>query len=269
MKLITLFLLTFLFSITLCFSQSYSLNDFEECKIPEINSKEWFDFNHSTDKEFVFSLELGKIKISKYKYVPFTEYEIPSGNLIGVNMGEFGGGLYYRQKDSTKLFFVNGKNGKDIQPKWRGGLMVPERNPITKVIKDCKLLESGNVQFVFRFNDSIYFLGGLAHMGLNFGNLYSLKYNADSFFISKSLSLQDAPSAMCIDGNLIYIACSKGFYVIDKSLNIKTIFDNLFWYGLYPTSVIVLDKQNVLVTIRGGYVKINPETKKIDLYKAK
>mgnify|MGYP003611522284 CR=1 FL=1 len=262
-------LMIFLFNISFCFGQNYSLNDFEECKIPEMESKEWYDFNHSSDKEFVFSLESGKIKISKFKYSSYVEYDIDSGKLIGVNMGEFGGGLYYRQKDSTKIFYVNGKNGNDIQPRFFGGLMVPERNPINKVLKDCKLLQSGNVQFIFGIRDSIYLLGGLSHMVLNSGRLCTIKYNTDNFFISSALNLEDAPSAMSIYKDCIYLAGSKGFYIIDKNLKLKTIFDNLFWYGLYPTSVVVLDKKNVFVTIRGGYVKINPEEKKIKLYKAK
>ena len=44
---------------------------------------------------------------------------------------------------------------------------------------------------------------------------------------------------------------------------------NLFRYGLYQTAVVVLDKKNVFITIRGGYVKINPEERKMKLYKAK
>ena len=108
-------------------------------------------------------------------------------------------------------------------------------------------------------------------MGLNFGSLYSIRYSADSFFITKFLDLLgDAPALLCAyTEEFIYLAGSKGFYMIDKNLNIKTILNDSFWYGLYPTSVLVLDKQNVFVTIRGGYVKINPEDKKITLYKAK
>lgn len=263
------FILIFLFNISFCFGQNYSLNDFEECKIPEMDSKEWYDFNHSSDKEFVFTLESGKIKVSKHKYSSYVEYDIPNGKLIGINMGEFGGGLYYRQKKANKIFYVNGKNGNDIQPRFFGGLMVPETNPITQVLKDCKLLQSGNVQFIFGIKDSIYLLGGLSHMGLNSGGLYTIKYNTDNFFISGALNIEDAPSAMSIYKDCIYLAGSKGFYIIDKDLKLKTIFDNLFWYGLYPTSVVVLDKKNVFVTIRGGYVKINPEEKKMKLYKAK
>lgn len=211
MRLITFPILISLFSISLCFGQSYSLNDFEECKIPELNSKEWSEFNQSTDKEFVFSLYSGKIQVSKYKYVPYTEFHILIGSLIGVDMGEWGGGLYYRPKDSTKTFFVNGKNGKNILPKFFGGLMIPDRNPINKVIKDCKLIQSGNVRFVFGFKDSIYLLRGLAHGGLNFGSLWTLRCNSDSFFISKTLNMEDAPSAMCIYEDCIYIAGNKGF----------------------------------------------------------
>jgi hypothetical protein len=267
MKLLFIFIL--LFNLSLCYSQPYSLNDFEECAMPQINDKEWFVFNHATEREFIFSLDSGKLEISKSKYNPSIEYSITNGKLIGVNMGEFGGGLYYKPIDSTKDYFINGKNARDIHPNWFGGLMVPERNPITKVIKNCILLQSGNVQFIFTFNDSIYIMGGLAHLSLSFGYLSTLRYNQDSFFISKSLNLDDAPSAMTIYKDLVYIATSKGFYTLDKALNKKTIFNNLFWEGLYPSSVVVLDEQKVLVTIRGGYVKINPQEKKMTLFKAK
>ncbi|MFL9832049.1 hypothetical protein ACSV4D_13605 [Flavobacterium sp. ARAG 55.4] len=262
-------LIIFLFSISSCFGQNYSLNDFEECKIPEMDSKEWYDFNHSSNKEFIFTLESGKIKISKHKNEASVEYDIPNGKLIGIDMGEFGGGLYYRPKDSTKIYYVNGKNGKDIKPRWFGGLMTNETDPINKVLKDSKLLKSGNVKFIFGIKDSIYLLGGLSHMALNSGGLYTINFKDNNFLISGALNLEDAPSAMSIYKDCIYLAGNKGFYVIDKNLKLKTIFDNLFWYGLYPASVLVIDKENVFVTIRGGYVKINPEKKTIKLYKAK
>src|SRR6186997_2386997 len=121
MKILLLSLL--LSGSSLCYGQEYSLKDFEECEIPKINSKEWFALNHLTDKEFVFSLDSGKIQISKYKYLPYTQYDMKCGKLIGVNMGEFGGGLYYKPTDSTKEFFVNGENGRDIYPGWLRDLM--------------------------------------------------------------------------------------------------------------------------------------------------
>lgn len=269
MKQIIFFISIFLFSISKCFCQNYSLSDFEKYEIPKSGSKEWYDFNHSSDKEFVFTLKSGKIQITKYKYIPHTEFDIPDGKLISVNMGEFGGGLYYKPKDSTKNFSVNGKNSKDIKARWFGGLMATKGNPITNILKNAKLLQSGNIGFIFKFNDSIRLLGGVAHMSLNSGNLQTLSYNNNSFIISKTLNLKDAPSAMYVYNDFIYLAGHKGFYIIDKNLKVKTIFDNLFWEGLYPTSVLVINKQTVYITIRGGYVKMNPEKKRLTLYKAK
>lgn len=267
MKLLFIFIISFKFS--LCFSQTYSLNDFEACAIPKSGDKDWFIFNKATDKEFIFSLTLGKLEISKNKYNPYIQYNLPNGKLIGVNMGEFGGGLYYKPADSTKDIFINGKHAKDIQPRWSDGLEVPINNPIHKTLKNASLFLSGNVQFIFSFNDSIYIMGGLAHMGLNFGSIVSLSYKQDSFYISKSVTLDEAPCAMAIDKDVIYLATDKGFYTLNKTLKKKIIFTDLFWQGLYPSSVVVLDEKNVLVTVRGGYVKINPQEKTMAFFKAK
>ena len=258
--------LFFIYNPLFCLAQGYSLKDFILSEIPKMNSKEWYELNHSSNKEFVFKLENGKIQVEKYKYLPNVTFDIPSGKLIGVNRGEFGGGLYFKPKDSTKQFYVNGKNVNEIRPRFFGGLIVSEKDSL---LKDSKLIKSGNTSFVFKFNDSICFMGGVAHMGTNYGTLFKLKNNDNYFNISKGLNLGDAPSAMCIYKGVLYLAGNKGFYMIDKNWQVKTIFDNLFWDGLYPTSIVVLDNENVFVTIRGGYVKINSETKKITFFKAK
>ncbi|WP_276481512.1 hypothetical protein [Paraflavitalea pollutisoli] len=77
------------------------------------------------------------------------------------------------------------------------------------------------------------------------------------------------PAVFAIHEDCIYLAGSKGGYVIDKKVQKKSSIHNLFWYGLHPTWVVVLDNRNVLVTIRGGYVRIDPEVGSIQLYKAK
>ncbi|MEL1241099.1 hypothetical protein [Flavobacterium flavipallidum] len=270
MKAFRLILFLLVLNLPLSFlAQNYSLKDFTACEIPKMDSKEWYEFNHASDKEFVFTLNNGKIKVEKYKYSPNVILDIPIGKLIGINKGEFGGGLYFKPKDSTQQFFVNGKNINEIRPRFFGGLMMLDKDPLSKMLKDSKLIQSGNTSFVFKFNDSICFMGGVAHMGTNYGSLFKLRSIQNSFSISKGIKLGDLPSAMNIYKGVLYIAGHKGFYAIDKDWKVTTIFDNLFWDGLYPTSVVVLDRKNVFVTIRGGYVKINLENKKMTLYKAK
>lgn len=260
-------ILLFLLSSAPGFGQTYSLNDFAACDTPAAWSDAWYTFNNATDKEFVFTLESGQIRISKYHYSPVCEFAIPAGTLIGINKGEFGGGLYYQPTDSTRPYFVIGKNGRNIRPRFPDATLVPKNDPLHATLKDAKQLTRGNVKIIFTFNDSIYYAGGLSHMGLNAGGISMLRHVNDSFFIAGALDLGDAPAALAIHDDCIYLAGSKGFYLIDKKLQKKVIFDNLFWYGLYPTSVLVIDKRHVLVTIRGGYVRIDPEAGKLQLYK--
>ena len=112
-------------------------------------------------------------------------------------------------------------------------------------------------------------MGGLAHMGFKGGYILKIRNNGDSFYISHILNLDDAPAAMSIYNEHIYVATSGGFFILDKKLNKKVVFNNIFWEGLYPTSVVVIDDKNIYVTFRGGYAKFNSLNKQIHFYKAK
>ncbi|MEO8820097.1 MAG: hypothetical protein ABI374_04585 [Ginsengibacter sp.] len=265
-----LFFLLTLFNVGFCYGQNYSLNDFEESPIPKSGSQEWHSLNNATDREFTFSFDSGLLKISKAVYSSHVEYILKNGKLIGVDMGEFGGGLYYKPNDTLQnRIFVNEVDGKNIQPRWFGGLMVPRSNRIQEVLKNSFLLQSGNIKFIFSFNDSVYSMGGLAHMRFKGGYIFKIRNKGDSFYISHILNLDDAPAAMSIHDDHIYVATSGGFFILDKKLNKKVIFNTIFWEGLYPTSVVVIDDKNIYVTFRGGYAKINSLNKEIHFYKAK
>lgn len=112
-----------LFKITFVFCQNYSLNDFKESSIPDIYSSDWYKLNSATDKEFIFSVYSGKIKIEKFYDNSNFQYQFANGTLIAVNMGEFGGGLYYKPLDTSsfKKLFVNGKDVKSIRQTFFGG----------------------------------------------------------------------------------------------------------------------------------------------------
>jgi hypothetical protein len=52
--------------------------------------------------------------------------------------------------------------------------MVPPTNPIQQRLKGYSLIANGNVVGIFQYKDSLFYLDGLAHMGLVIGKLYSL-----------------------------------------------------------------------------------------------
>jgi hypothetical protein len=159
---------------------------------------------------------------------------------------------------------VNGRLGAS-PPAFFGGLMVPPTNPIVQRIKGFSLLVNGQVMDIFKYKDSLFFIEGLAHMGLSFGALYSLELRNDSFFIAKTMAFDDAPQAMRADGDRLWVATLQRFYLIENGQK-TAIFNHLFWYALYPNSIAVGPDGYIYVGHRGGYSRIDPVKKELVFY---
>ncbi len=92
-----------------CFGQTYDIKDFEEVPAPKYYSKEWYGFNGS---KWEFSPEIikGKLIIKDFKYEPAKDHLLPFGALWTINLGEFGGVLYYQPNDTSQnVININGK----------------------------------------------------------------------------------------------------------------------------------------------------------------
>ena len=247
-----------------CSGQAIALTDFKVADTPAINSAGWYRLNNSVGDAFAVSMDGGQLRIRRYKEDDVTGLDLPQGRLLGVNYGEFGGGLYYKPADSTRPFFVNGHRGGS-SPTFFGGLMVPSTNPIVQRIKGFSLLANGQVVDIFKYKDSLFFIEGLAHMGLSFGALYSLGLRNDSFFITKTIAFDDAPQAVRADGDRLWVATLQGFYRIEDGQK-SAIFGHLFWYALYPNSIAVGPDGYIYVGHRGGYSRIDPVKKELVFY---
>jgi hypothetical protein len=263
-KLIILALLIFL--NTKCFCQGYSLKDFTESQPPAKLSSEWYDLNNH-GKDFTVSILSGKLKINNTKsYNPVISYSISDGTLLGINNGEWGGGLFFRPNDTSKRkYYVNGKLAGP-QKDYFFGLMVHKGDSLYNLIQNLVLIKSGNIRFVFSFKDSIYFMDGLSHLTLRSGGIYSLKLKDNSFTGTKVLSLPQAPAAMYIHNDSIIIATGSGLYLINN-WKAEKIFDDMFWEGLFPNSIAVKNRKRIYIGMRGGYAKINLPGKKLTFYK--
>ncbi|GAB3909229.1 hypothetical protein [Mucilaginibacter boryungensis] len=250
------------------YSQTIPLESFKEVTLPVSGSKEIYALNNKPGQEFAVTLVKGKLMITKATYSPVFEYPLPEGRLLGVNQGEWGGGLYYKLNDTTiKDIYVNGDARKANTPgdPFRGGLMIPERNPITKLIKGTFLIKTGNIQKVFNYKDSLYTLEGLAHMGLSFGSISKLDIKGNKITGSLRLKFDDAPFGFAIYKDDIYMATLNRFYVIHNWRE-ELILDHLFWSYLYPNSVAVKDAKHIYVGMRAGYAMIDAENKTVVFY---
>ncbi|HTB07716.1 MAG TPA: hypothetical protein VK806_12260 [Bacteroidia bacterium] len=195
----------------------------------------WYVLSLSTN-EFSVANKDGKLEITKAHEVHNCELVLPYGNLFGVDNGEFGGKLSYKPADGSK--------------------------PLVS-IKD------GNIKYIFTLSDSIYFIEGLAHLSTNEGAMYRLDTAGSKFTYSKILSFYDAPEAFAMYNDMLLIAGHQNFYIIHKNIMAEILLQNMFWRGLYPNSIAVIDDKHVYIGIRSGYVKLNLKNKEIIFYKYK
>lgn len=197
-----------------------------------IFGKKWRELNSSLHG---FSVEEknGELIIKKYKSSNCAELDLHDGKLAGTDRGEWGG----------KLFFVpNSSTNDTIQ------------------------IKQGNIKYICKFNNELYFFEGLAHLDYNEGALYQLKREKQGFSFKKIFDFEDAPSAFAVTNEKMYVATESGFCSIDKRMKRKNRYKNMFWGGLYPNSVVILNNK-AFVGIRGGYVELHLKRRKCKFYK--
>lgn len=207
-------------------------SEFVETKPPKIGNDEWYSLNHSQN-EFGVTIVDGKLDIKEAKETNKSELKISGGTLIGINRGEWGGQLTFKPKDTTK-----------------------------KAID----IKRGNIKFIFNFKDKIYFIEGLAHMGISQGAIFELDTTNNNFTFTKLVDFDDAPEAFIIYKDKFYIATHENFYIV-QNFKKELIFKETFWSSLYPNSIAVLNDKNVFMGIRSGIVKLDLTDKTLKFYK--
>lgn len=206
--------------------------DFVQNALPEKNSNANLELNNSK-KEFSVEIVENKLKVDSVRDNTYNQLKFFNGKLVAIDKGEWGG----------KIEFVADN---------------PSQKPL--------LIKEGNVKFIFKLNNKIYFIEGLAHLGINEGELFELEYSKNKFTYKKVLKFEDAPEAMSIYNYKLYIAGYENFYVIDKDKN-KVVFKNQFWCNLLPNSVAVINESEIYIGIRAGIAKFNSVTGNAIFYK--
>jgi hypothetical protein len=199
---------------------------------PKVGTDSWFTLNYS-DNEFGVENKMGQLNVRKVKEVHKGELQLSNGKLVGEDNGEWGGSLTYVPADTTQ---------------------------------SKKQIKAGNIKYIFRFKDNIYFIDGIAHGTISRGALYRLDTSDQKFVYAKVLDFDDAPEAYAVYSDKILIASHESFYVV-KDFQKEHIVKDAFWSSLYPNSIAAFDDKNIFIGIRSGIVKLNLMTKGITFYK--
>lgn len=242
-------LLTFLFTISSCENKEvkntfepqtkfgdkkYSFDDFSI-----ITKKDTSDFyfwnymNHSDFEIGVFKDKNGiELKNPQFDYPYY--FKLYDGKLEVKNHGEFGGEFNFIPSDKSK---------------------------------DTVRIMDINVIYIFRFNNKVYFLTGIAHLMDQGGSIVKLIREGDEFKYEEILKLDSSPQAMTFYGDKILIAGHQNFTLIHDFKKVFTLETN--WRSLYPNSIVAIDDETVYLGFRGGFAKISLVTRKIDYFKHK
>ena len=234
MKLQYFIMLPFLCLSLQIFAQKNTVlpKGYVESKLPDRD--EWFELNSSIN-DCEVTIENDSLKVGNFKYSKEKEIENYGGKIIAIDRGEWGGSLTFKP---------NSKKLKEIE------------------------IKKGNISFLFTLNNKIFFMEGLSHMNIDEGAFYELIFNDGIFSYKKIFDFEDAPQAMTVFEDKIFVASSSSFYIVEN-MKKRIIFKDSFWGGLYPNSIVLEDQNNIFVGIRGGFVKLNLQENNLKFYKAK
>jgi hypothetical protein len=157
-----------------------------------------------------------QLKLSKEMIGRRSILQTADGWLLGFDAGEFGGGLWWFSKD--------GKEEKKLLPQ--------------------------NVHAIYETPDGVFVLAGLAHLGLDSGEIDQFTTTPERVSVKYVASLGGSPeaSALTPDGQIV-IATMSSVLLVDASGKVQQLYksgENL----TYPTSVVVQENGDIFVAMR-------------------
>jgi hypothetical protein len=190
----------------------------------KIGSKKWTDAynNHSA-----FIVEVND-SISVHKSTndepnkKEISYEVGNVKYIGVNLGEFGGGIYINEYNETNPPFFK-----------------------------------GNIEALLPVGNDLYIVEGLAHMSHSRGSVHVIRNCKTPSAPERITLLPSAPEVTLLQPNNEKIIMASRNNIMILSLNygysLDVIHQDVFWRSLHPTS-IQLYKDWYIFGIRSGVI---------------
>lgn len=215
-------------------NKSFSFDDFSLITKKDTSDFYFWNYMNNAGVEIGVFKDKNGIKLNSPHFDYPYYFNLDDGKLEVKNQGEFGGEFNFIPSDKSK---------------------------------DTVRILDINVIYIFRFDNEIYFLAGIAHMMDQGGAIAKLIREGDEFKYEEILQLDSAPQAMTIYKDMILIAGYQNFTIIQDFKKKYTLKTN--WEALYPNSVVAIDDETAFVGFRGGYAKISLTSKKIDYFKHK
>jgi hypothetical protein len=195
--------------------------------LPEVYSKEWYELNHSNENYCID--DTGNVNINVGNSSRNHIFETGDGALIGTNMGEWGG----------KLIFKNN-------------------------INEYTILDE-NICGIINYNNGIYVLTGLSHLGISVGKIVKLEIINEKWEPTFSVEFGSSPEAFTVFENKLYIVTFNGLIAFDEK-NINQLLNKQFWTSLYPQSIYI-NNDIIAIGMRDCVAIINRDNYEVRCYR--
>jgi len=179
-------------------------------------------FKREKGDSFPFSAEFIDKNLKEIKGNRFVK-KTSDGYLVGLNKGEFGGGLYFIKPDGLDGY---------------------------------EMARYSNIHNIFEYQSKYFAIEGLAHLGGQRGQIIEL-FKVDTVWKYKSLtSLIEAPALITDFKNEKIIITSQYILKLGKDLKVTEVLKSpMYWGMLYPSSILV-DNNSIYLAMRQGVLKI-------------
>ena len=251
-------------------TQEYSLDDFYRARPPVspigVGKFPVLEENCPLDEYYYVSIDEEDLLITQREQpeletdcTNICELDVDGGKLIGINNGEWGGGLFLvTKKIEDRLYKIDGQR--------------KDHDRLSFLTKKAYCIENketphffNNIRDIFRHGDRIFYLTGLCHLSDN-GALLEVVAQGGKY-VSKFICYIDSCPQMydICDDRLCVLALNR-LVVIDLSndsicANIES--NSLYvctskteeptkWQSLTPTSIALLNYQCVYIGYNGG-----------------
>jgi len=247
----------------------YKITDFVKTDIPKYDL---FDYekngpviDYPIDDCFYVSEYENELLIEIKPYLYSDEYklEVPGGVLIGIDRGEFIGGLFY---------FPGGEYKEFVEE--YGIFSAPS------ILHD-------NVRALFKHGDRFFALSGLCHLGSDRGDMWEIVFEDGTYTAKHLISLEGCHEAYTIVADTIFVSTREKILQIDLNLGRverKIRKPNIYacthkasspnkgftkWQSMGVMSVVVISWEEIYLGLRGGLLKINLLNEAMTFYRKK
>jgi hypothetical protein len=160
-------------------------------------------------------------------------FNVSFGTIIGTNLGEWGGELFFRSDYGIKTYTI---------------------------IRD-------NVVEIFMYKGDIYVLTGLSHLRSSRGKIIRLKYSEEIWVVDLTIDLESCPSSQTIFDDCLYILTEDGITIFDGNNAKKIISGKLETWRYLEPKTIYINNEIIAVGLRGCIAIVDKKDNNIKYYK--